>query len=284
MGFFWEFILQIISVFFSKPGNHQKRGEFMPRSNVHIGKNRPWPLLLCIFFLLMPAGCVFRHHHLLRAEQEPAAGTAELSATNRSERPPVEEPKPVLPVSIPAPEPPEPPDPPQPPKPETKFLEPLRAGLTGRFGIALDGTENGELLRAVAEWMGAPYEWGGCSVGGIDCSCLVQTIYAEVFGLDINRTVRTMLLEPLEKVDVQGLREGDLLFFDMKDEGIISHVGIYLKSGAFVHASSSKGVMINRLTQPFYRNRLARAARMDPPSPRIKLAGVSLGNLVVLQP
>lgn len=256
----------------------------MRRSNVHIERLRPWPLLICIFFLSVPTGCVFRHHHLFFAERAPEAGTANPSGTDRPEPPPVREPEAILPVSIPAPEPPEPPDPPQPPKPDTKYLEPLRASLTGRFGIPLDGTENGELLRAVAEWMGAPYEWGGCSVGGIDCSCLVQTIYAEVFGLDINRTVRTMLMERLEKVDVQGLREGDLLFFDMKDQGIISHVGIYLKSGAFVHASSSKGVMINRLTQPFYRARLVKAARLDQPSPRLNLASVSLGGLVVVQP
>jgi cell wall-associated NlpC family hydrolase len=93
-----------------------------------------------------------------------------------------------------------------------------------------------------------------------------------------------MLMERLEKVNFQGLREGDLLFFDMKDEGVISHVGIYLKSGAFVHASSSKGVMINRLTQPFYRARLVKAARMNRPSGALNLASVSLGNLVVLQP
>jgi cell wall-associated NlpC family hydrolase len=256
----------------------------MPQFIVAIEKTRPWLLLFCVFFLLVPGGCIFRHHHLLGAAPEPDAQTAELAAANRPEPPPVPAPKPILPVSIPAPEPPDPPDPPQPPKPDTQYLEPLRASLTGRFGIPLDGSENGELLRAVAEWMGAPYEWGGCSVGGIDCSCLVQTIYAEVFGLDINRTVRTMLMERLEKVNFQGLREGDLLFFDMKDEGVISHVGIYLKSGAFVHASSSKGVMINRLTQPFYRARLVKAARMNRPSGALNLASVSLGNLVVLQP
>jgi lipoprotein Spr len=197
----------------------------------------------------------------------------------------VNEPKALLPVSVPAPspEPPPRPEPPQKPEPQWPYLEPVRASLNDRFGVSLDGSENYELLRAVADWMGAPYEWGGCSDLGVDCSCLVQTIYAEVFGLDINRTVRTMLKERLENVDISGLREGDLLFFDMKDQGMITHVGIYLKSGTFVHASSSRGVMINRLTQPFYRARLVKAARLGKPSRRVELAGVSLENLVVVQ-
>ncbi len=255
------------------------------------GKSGSWLLPLCGFFLLVPTGCIFRHHHLPRVAPEAvqrraaASEDAAVQAANRPERPPILEPEAPLPVSIPAPAPESPPrpEPPKKPEPEWPRLEPLRASLAGRFGISLDGDENYELLRAVADWMGAPYEWGGCSVGGIDCSCLVKTIYAEVFGLDINRTVRTMLEERLENVDVSGLREGDLLFFDMKDEGFVSHVGIYLKSGAFVHASSSNGVMINRLTQPFYRARLVKAARLDEPPGGMELARVSLGNLVVVQ-
>lgn len=257
------------------------------------GQSRSWLLLICGFFSLITTGCIFGHLGPLGNGPETGASRSappqETPATlahaaNRPERPPPLEPKALLPVSVPTPSPePPPPEPPQKPEPEWPYLEPVRASLTDRFGISLDGSENHELLRAVADWMGAPYEWGGCSALGVDCSCLVQTIYAEVFGLDINRTVRTMLKERLKNVDISGLREGDLLFFDMKDQGFISHVGIYIKSGAFVHASSSRGVMINRLTQPFYRARLVKAARLDEPSGGVEVARVSLGNLVVVR-
>jgi probable lipoprotein NlpC len=195
------------------------------------------------------------------SEIEPVAFPEDDSGTPRPGKPPESPaPKPV---------PPSPPD-------------AMYARFGDRFGIRLDGTENIDLLRTVDEWMGAPYRWGGCSENGVDCSCLVKSIYRDVYGLDLNRTVRTLLKERLDPVDPSRLREGDLLFFDMKDEGI-SHVGIYLKNGAFVHASSSRGVMINRLTQPFYRARLARTVRLRRDEPEVRYARVSLGNLVVVR-
>jgi lipoprotein Spr len=235
--------------------------------------------------LLVLAGCVGDRQRILpdevgRASLGPfrpgGAGRDGMAATRPA---PTEIPAPPRPVARPVPRDPGP----APEAPDRRQDDPLFAHYGRRFGLDLDGSENLELLKTVDEWMGAPYEWGGCSERGVDCSCLVQSIYAEVYGLNLNRTVRTLLRDRLKTVAPGELREGDLLFFDMKDQGDISHVGIYLKNGAFVHASSSRGVMLNRLKQPFYRNRLARAARPRRGADSIQLSRVALQDLVVVQ-
>lgn len=247
-----------------------------------------WGMLLGMVLLVL-SGCVGDRQRILPDEvgrasltpdrpetADPSPGKRMNVAATRPPRQPI--PKPPQPVVLPVPRPPAP-DPP----PNMKQENPIFAHYGSRFGIELDGSENLELLKTVDEWMGVPYEWGGCSEQGVDCSCLVKSIYAEVYGLDLNRTVQTLLRERLKTVASGDLREGDLLFFDMKDQGHISHVGIYLKKGTFVHASSSRGVMLNRLSQPFYRARLARTARPRRGIRSIKLSKVSLADLVVVQ-
>lgn len=266
----------------------------MASSEKEFRMDRKWEGVLAGLCLMVLSGCLGHQQRLLpddirRASLLPRCGSEAripgspplLAAAPREPEtiPPPPEPEPA---SFPSanPESPEPTDPPSKPKPSPRDV--LFAQYANRFGIPLDGSENIELLRTVDEWMGAPYRWGGCSESGVDCSCLVKSIYAEVYGLDLNRTVRTLLKESLEPVEPCRLREGDLLFFDMKDRGI-SHVGIYLKNQAFVHAASSRGVMINRLTQPFYRSRLVKAARPRELDTTVRLARVSLEELVVVQ-
>jgi lipoprotein Spr len=57
------------------------------------------------------------------------------------------------------------------------------------------------------------------------------------------------------------IREGDLIFFNTK--GKISHVGVYLQNNKFVHASTSSGVMISDLSEPYWSKRFSCAARPD---------------------
>lgn len=129
-----------------------------------------------------------------------------------------------------------------------------------------DGTDAGTLaarLRAAfGDWVGVPHRWGGTTHDGVDCSGLVQTVYRDAFGLDVPRTTRDQkrLGSPVDRDD---LLPGDLLFFRTPDR----HVGIYLCCGDFGHASSSRGVMISRLDEPYWR-RTFREARRLLPSPR----------------
>ncbi len=139
--------------------------------------------------------------------------------------------------------------------------EPFYAKYSKILGINLDGTENKGLLRAIVDWLGTPFKWGGCSKKGVDCSCFVQSIYEEVYGIKISRTSRSIFRNDLNSVGKQKLEEGDILSFKMEGD-VISHIGIYLKENKFAHVSRKKGVKLNHVTQPYYRKRFFSAGRV----------------------
>ena len=106
--------------------------------------------------------------------------------------------------------------------------------------------------------VGVPYRYGGTTTRGFDCSGLVQYAYAGA-GKRIPRTTaaqwRNMIPVPANE-----LRVGDLLFFRIG--GRISHVGLYLGSGRFVHApSTGREVTIAELDADFYRKAFVRGGR-----------------------
>jgi lipoprotein Spr/probable lipoprotein NlpC len=119
-----------------------------------------------------------------------------------------------------------------------------------KFGIRFTGAENKQLIKAVDRWMGVPYRLGGCSKSGIDCSCFVQEIYSEVYGIALRRSSNEIFGD-VRTVAVKDLKEGDLLFLK-KPGKKISHVGIYLKDKKFVHVTTARGVVISSLQEDYY--------------------------------
>jgi len=106
--------------------------------------------------------------------------------------------------------------------------------------------------------VGTPYRYGGNSPSGFDCSGLVHYSYANV-GKNVPRTTGGLWQE-LAPVDNRDMRAGDLLFFRIA--GKMSHVGLYLGGGRFVHApSSGKVVSVETLTSDYYRQAFIRAGR-----------------------
>lgn len=97
-----------------------------------------------------------------------------------------------------------------------------------------------ERIEEVADdWLGVPYEWGGTSKQGIDCSALVQTLFRDAFNRRLPR-VTELQVQAGSTVTQTELRPGDLVFFRPDDQ--YNHVGLYLGDKTFVHASSSDGV------------------------------------------
>lgn len=118
------------------------------------------------------------------------------------------------------------------------------------MGVAVDATSNLKLYKFIYEWIGTPYRFGGNTRKGIDCSAFTKAIYDKVFNTTILRNSRDIfsMVNPLSKDE---LKEGDLVFFKIKSRSI-SHIGIYLGDNRFAHASSSRGVVISNLNEPYY--------------------------------
>jgi len=110
---------------------------------------------------------------------------------------------------------------------------------------------NAQLYSFVNSWEGTPYRYGGMSKSGADCSGFSNVLYKEVYRKQLPRTTKD-IYSSCRKVGKGELREGDLVFFDIQGKKK-SHMGVYLQNNRFVHASSSKGVVISDLNNPYYK-------------------------------
>ena len=87
---------------------------------------------------------------------------------------------------------------------------------------------------------------------GTDCSGMVYQIYRKVYRIQVPRNTEE-LKNKSNKVAKRNLKEGDLVFFSSnRSRKRVAHVGIYLKSGKFIHSSTSRGVIVSRLNEDYY--------------------------------
>ena len=119
------------------------------------------------------------------------------------------------------------------------------------------------LRRAVRQWYGTPHRMGGTTHRGVDCSGFVQRIYQDVLNQRIPRST-ALQIRSGKAITAKRLRPGDLVFF--KPPYKVRHVGIYLGKGEFAHASTSKGVTISQLRNPYWRRAYYTARRYLPSS------------------
>lgn len=135
--------------------------------------------------------------------------------------------------------------------------------LSRQMGFTISNTdENIPLYAEASMWLGVPYRYGGLNRRGIDCSGLVNRIYRNVYRKNVSRST-TDLDKASKKIAKNGLRTGDLVFFatSNKHKGI-SHVGIFLKDGYFVHASTRRGVIVSHLDEDYYRRTWKKGGRL----------------------
>ncbi len=118
------------------------------------------------------------------------------------------------------------------------------AELSRKFGFSVTRDDNTALYSELATWLGVPYN----DRRGVDCSGLVCQVYLKVYNKKLQRNSAKIYEQNCREIARKKLREGDLVFFATgKDKRRISHVGIYLKDDRFIHASSSKGVVVSSL-------------------------------------
>jgi cell wall-associated NlpC family hydrolase len=160
----------------------------------------------------------------------------------------------------------------------------------GEYGVEyeLSSRDAGSFLNRLAErakrlveqamtYLGTPYRRGGASRRGVDCSGLVGVVYGQQ-GLDMPRTAAEQFALGTPVV-VDDLRPGDLVFFRDTYKRGISHVGIYVGDGRFVHAAGHRrGTIVSELSRPYYRARYAGARRPVPlaaPQPAVAAGSVA---------
>lgn len=132
-----------------------------------------------------------------------------------------------------------------------------------RLDIKLGRHDNKKLYKELKKWLGTPYVYAAHTCGeGTDCSGMVMEVFLEVYGIKVHRNSAKMLEENCRVIDLDDLKEGDLVFFCTNGDDRVSHVGIYLKENKFVHASSSRGVAVDDLRQNYYATHFHAAARV----------------------
>ncbi len=129
------------------------------------------------------------------------------------------------------------------------------------LGVGTTSLANSGLYRFIDEWYGVRYRFGGTSKSGIDCSAFVRELYSKVFGMSLVRTAMQQAASCCRLFTGNDLKEGDLVFFKVGTSRI-SHVGVYLTNDKFVHASSSRGVMISSLGDKYWKQYYAGGGRM----------------------
>lgn len=120
-----------------------------------------------------------------------------------------------------------------------------------------------KLLEDAKYFKGGKYVWGGTTPQGFDCSGYVQYLYKK-HKVNLPRTAYAQSKRG-EAVEMNNLQKGDLLFFlTDKKRGIpVTHVGIYLGNGQFIHAASKKkGIIISPIHHGYYSNKFVSAKRV----------------------
>ena len=121
------------------------------------------------------------------------------------------------------------------------------------------GSSHGQVAAQIAlQQVGVPYRYGGQTPSGFDCSGLVHYSYGRA-GKAVPRTTAQLWsgTTPVARADMQ---VGDVLFFSIA--GKMSHVGLYVGNGRFVHApSTGKTVSVASLSSAYYQKAFLRAGR-----------------------
>ena len=126
--------------------------------------------------------------------------------------------------------------------------------------VAPKPESKGSLEKYASGWIGAKYVYGAASKSKTDCSGFVMQVYKGYFNIALDHSAASMYKDSRgSNVSRGSLKEGDLVFFGSFWK--IDHVGIYLSGDRFIHASSSKGVMISPMQDKYWSHKYQGARR-----------------------
>lgn len=144
---------------------------------------------------------------------------------------------------------------------ENELCTPLQFKYALILDREVETLTNLALYNFIDKWYGTRYRYGGTTKKGIDCSSLTSQLMKAVYSIDLPRTARDQYAA-CTKISRQEMTEGDLVFFNTR--GGVSHVGLLLGDGYFVHASSRSGVTISHMDDTYYKHRFINAGRINP--------------------
>ncbi|MDR0326039.1 MAG: C40 family peptidase [Oscillospiraceae bacterium] len=120
-----------------------------------------------------------------------------------------------------------------------------------------------DIVAKSLNYLGKPYKYGAAGPGAFDCSGFTSYIYKQ-FGYKINRSSLDQYRHTGTTISKSDLLPGDLVFFRTTSRNTVSHAGIYIGNGQFVHASSgkSRSVVISSINTGYYKDRYVGAKRV----------------------
>ncbi len=121
-----------------------------------------------------------------------------------------------------------------------------------RSGSMAVSSNSNSVVAYAEQFLGTPYVWGGTNLNsGVDCSGFVYSVYKH-FGVSLDRTSYVMATNGVE-VPYGQLAAGDLVFFNSGGNSRISHVGMYMGDGNYIHSTDGgpNAVTITSLSSPY---------------------------------
>jgi cell wall-associated NlpC family hydrolase len=145
----------------------------------------------------------------------------------------------------------------------SEYIKIVVSGVTSRSGASLSKAQ--KVVQYAKDNLGKKYVWGATGPNSFDCSGLVQYVYKKV-GINLNRVSRDQATQGVA-VSKSNLQPGDLVFFNGINSSAgstyISHVGIYIGNGEFIHASNpTRGVVKDSLNSDYYKKHYVKARRI----------------------
>jgi probable lipoprotein NlpC len=126
---------------------------------------------------------------------------------------------------------------------------------------AMANLKSKPLYRFITDWAGVRYRFGGLDKNGVDCSGFAFLLEKEIYGVTLPRISREQA-NVVKHKNIDKLKEGDLVFFSFGGSDV-DHVGVYLNNGFFVHASTTRGVIVDDLTLPAYQKVLVKSGSVN---------------------
>lgn len=140
---------------------------------------------------------------------------------------------------------------------DSLMLKKIEQFKKGGYGWSFDCGEHvrEELIETAEAYLGTPYQYGGTTSKGLDCSGLIFRTFTDL-GLRAPHGAQALARYGQIILDKRELRPGDVIFFTntYHTHKLVTHAAFVLDEGLMIHASTSKGVQIIPIDEPYYWN------------------------------